>query len=179
MSNVKSSFVVGIALCGLTAVSCGSSSSTPASDGGAPSVTIVSPATGAIISTATPPDVPVMFTVTNFTFDVPVTGCGGVSSDNCGHIHLLIDGTACNATASDPDGAAPYNNAYPNTGDTGPFTANPATVIAHLMQLANGPGSLGYCPMTTGSHTMEVSLHRTDHSAVTNNAKSTITITAN
>lgn len=169
MSNVKSSFVIGIALCGLTAVSCGSSSSTPASDGGAPSVTIVSPASGATISTAASTDVPVMFTVTNFTFDVPVTGCGGVPSDNCGHIHLLIDGTACNATASDPGGAAPYNNAYPNTGDTGPFTASPATVVAHL----------AFCPMAPGSHTMVVSLHRTDHSAVTNGASSTVTITAN
>jgi hypothetical protein len=163
MSNVKSSFVVGIALCGLSAVSCGSSSSTPASDGGAQTVAIVSPLANASISTATSTDVPVMFTVTNFTLDVPQTGCGGVASDTCGHVHLLIDGTACNGLN------LPYNNAFPNTGDTPPFTASPATVVAHL----------ALCPMTTGTHTMVVSLHRTDHSAITNNASSTVTITAN
>jgi hypothetical protein len=61
------------------------------------------------------------------------------SSDNCGHVHVLVDGAACT-----PMGA-PYNNA----GQASPIDAK-----------------LSSCPMATGAHTVMLELHHNDHSPV-------------
>jgi hypothetical protein len=64
------------------------------------------------------------------------------STDNCGHIHVLVDGSACT-----PMGA-PYNNAANTSG--------PVNAI------------LSSCPMATinGPHTILLELHHDDHTPV-------------
>src|SRR5579862_3709571 len=80
-----------------------SSSSSPAtgtgdsgtSGGGNGTLKINSPAAGATV-TITKGATDVAFTTTNFTLKAPGS-CGGAT--NCGHIHVLIDASACNDTA--------------------------------------------------------------------------------
>jgi hypothetical protein len=84
--------------------------------------------------------VDVQFTATNFAFFAPgATGCAA-TSDNCGHVHVLVDGSACTPSGS------PYDNA-----DT---TGSPATAI------------LSTCPMVNGMHKITLELHHTDHMAI-------------
>jgi hypothetical protein len=59
---------------------------------------------------------------------------------NCGHIHILIDGSACTPMGS------PYNN--DNT------TGSPALAI------------VSNCPTATGAHTITLELHNDDHSPI-------------
>jgi len=84
--------------------------------------------------------VDVAFMVTSFSFFAPgASGCAA-TSDNCGHVHVLVDGTACTPMGS------PYDNA-----DT---TGSPATAI------------LSTCPTVSGNHKITLELHHTDHSPI-------------
>lgn len=124
---------------------CSSSSSPATTDGGAGgdsgsgggngTVKITSPAAGSSVAMNNG-IVDVAFTVTNFTLKNPGS-CG--SETNCGHIHVLIDGSACN----DTNGALPYNVAA---------IASPAQPNFHL------------CPTAAGEHTVTLELHNDDHS---------------
>ena len=119
----------------------------------APSIKIDSPANNAQVTvSADEPDLPVTFTVEYFTLKAPGT-CAG--KDMCGHVHLLVDGSACNDTGS------PYNAA----GEASPIGAG-----------------LDYCPHIAGSHKITLELHNDDHSPVKDSNGKTIsdsiTITA-
>jgi hypothetical protein len=69
------------------------------------------------------------------------------SGNNCGHVHILVDGSTCT-----PDGA-PYNN---------DGTASPANAI------------LSKCPMANGSHTITLELHHDNHAPVLDSSMMTI-----
>jgi hypothetical protein len=154
---------------------CGGSSNPPLVDGGSPadggspvdggspppSVAITSPTANQAVTVHMTdqtggPDLPVAYTVTNFSLKAPGT-CGSVSK-NCGHIHLLIDGSACNDVGSH----APYNSAS---------IASPATA---------GFDYCPYWPNVMGSHTITLELHADDHTAVTDSTgavvKATVTV---
>jgi hypothetical protein len=101
-------------------------------------ITITAPTPGASVSLGTSMTVPVAFTVSNFTLMTPGS-CGAMA--NCGHLHLLVDGTTCNA------GGNPYNT----SGAASPLTAN-----------------LSLCPamMRVGPHTVTLQLRDDSHGAV-------------
>jgi hypothetical protein len=84
--------------------------------------------------------VDIAFTTMSFTIADPTGTSCSATSDNCGHVHVLVDGNACT-----PDGS-PYNNA-----DT---TASPAQAY------------LSTCPMVAGMHTITLELHHQDHSPI-------------
>ncbi len=122
-----------------------SSSSTPASTGGGDdsgttgagsgTLKISSPATGSTVAMNNG-SIDVAFTITNFTLKAPGS-CAGAT--NCGHVHVLIDGAACNDTG----GGLPYNVAA---------TASPAQPNFHL------------CPTAAAAHKITLELHNDDHS---------------
>jgi hypothetical protein len=95
--------------------------------------------------------VPVTLAVTNFTL-MAVGACANRQDDHCGHVHLLVDGAACN----DPNAGAPYNN---------DATSTAATV------------KLGVCPTATGAHTIVAELHHDDHSPVLDSSGAVISAT--
>lgn len=97
----------------------------------APSIAITSPADNATVSATA--DVPIAFTISNFTLRAP-GACGGVTP--CGHIHVLVDGAICNKSG------APYNNAA---------VASPASAL------------LQNCAKPAGAHTIALELHNDDH----------------
>ncbi len=103
---------------------------------------ITSPTSGATVSPMGSMDtVDVQFTALNFSFFAPgASGCAA-TSDNCGHVHVLVDGSACTPMGS------PYDNA-----DT---TGSPAQAI------------LSTCPSVNGMHKITLELHHTDHSPIT------------
>jgi predicted RNA-binding protein YlqC (UPF0109 family) len=105
---------------------------------GTPGISVVSPLEGAplILGADAKQSVPLDFTVTSFTLKAPNT-CAGMA--NCGHVHLLVDGNACNAAGS------PYNN---------PAVASPA--VAYLAQ----------CAQPAGGHVVTLELHNDDHTPV-------------
>jgi hypothetical protein len=111
------------------------------------SISIDAPANGASVGpTATYPDypdVPVKFTVKNFVLMAPGSDmpAGKCAAGVCGHVHLLVDGTACNDTGNN----FPYNNA----GAASPIAAG-----------------LDYCPKIEGAHVITLELHNDDHSPV-------------
>ena len=112
-------------------------------DGGLPSITITSPADNAAIKLTTAAggeDVSVAFTVQNFTLKDGTANC---PKNTCGHVHLLVDGPACNAPSG--TGKLPYN-AF---GAASPLTAG-----------------LAHCPNAAGTHTIVVELHNADHTPV-------------
>lgn len=121
--------------------SSGSSSGSTGEGGVEPTITITMPTNGSTVApTGSNSTVDVAFTVTNFNFFAPgAPGCTA-SSDNCGHVHVLVDGNACT-----PDGS-PYDNA-----DT---TGTPAQAI------------LSTCPAVDGMHKITLELHHTDHSPI-------------
>ena|SRR5437660_11047747 len=110
---------------------CGGSSSSPTA-----TISVTSPAAGSSVALGTDSDksVPVAFTTSNFTL---ADQCAG--NANCGHIHLLIDGAACNPSGS------PYNNSA---------TVSPATA------------KFASCASPAGSHTVALELHHQDHTPV-------------
>jgi|GEM_PF-1483183 len=127
----------------------GSGSSSGGTDGGSdgggtPSIAITSPMDMAMVTAqasdaGTDKIVPVDFTLTNFTLVPPGTASCSNTSDNCGHIHLLIDSaTAC--------GAPPYNNAI--TSGT------------------EGDAIVSKCTTPNGMHTIILELHHNDHTPV-------------
>jgi len=127
---------------------CSSSSTTPASTGDAgtvaqdsgssttASIAITAPANNGTLALAGGLG-NITFTASNFTLKAP--GSCGAGAVNCGHVHVLIDGTACNDTAS----GAPYNIAA---------NASPAAANFSLCTTADGP------------HTVVLELHNDDHS---------------
>jgi hypothetical protein len=121
----------------------GSSSGGGSGSGGTgtlPTIAITSPMAGSVMVTPSASgedDIPVAFTLTNFTLKPP-GGCGSVS-DTCGHIHVVIDSAmSC--------GGPPYNN----DDETG----SPATAI------------VSKCSTINGAHTISLELHADDHSPV-------------
>lgn len=112
-------------------------------DGGVPSVKITSPTEGAIFTTS---KVSVAFEVANFTLKPPGTG-SSCKAGVCGHVHINVDGNDCNVNST----TEPYNNA----GNTSPLDVD--------LTLCTGGAS--------GAHSIVVSLHNDDHSAVTVNGK--------
>jgi hypothetical protein len=84
--------------------------------------------------------VDVQFTADNFTFFMPMAAGCSATSDNCGHIHVLVDGSACTPSGS------PYDNAD--------ATGSPAQAI------------LSTCPMVNGKHKITLELHHNDHSPI-------------
>jgi len=118
----------------------------PAPTAGTPSINISGPEWGATITIAADNLVPVTFAVSNFTLKTPGT-CAGDPA--CGHVHLLIDGTACNDTVA----MKPYNN----TGWASPINAN-----------------FGLCAMPEGQHEVRLELHHDDHSPVKDAGGATI-----
>lgn len=121
--------------------SSGSSSGSGTDAGTEPTISITSPTNGMMVTPMGATDaVNVEFTATNFMFFAPgAPGCDAMS-DNCGHVHVLVDGNACT-----PDGA-PYDNAD--------ATGSPAVAI------------LNTCPMVDGQHKITLELHHTNHSPI-------------
>jgi hypothetical protein len=116
--------------------------------GSSPSISITMPVASATVAVIKPNDnVPVSFTVQNFTLVAPGTASCANTSDNCGHIHVLVDGPACT-----PEGA-PYNN---------DGIASPVNAI------------LSTCPTVNGMHTVTLELHHNDHSPVLDASMNTI-----
>jgi len=114
----------------------------PTGPSGPPGIVLAYPFDGGTVALGTDSNqsVPVAFTVSNFTLKAPGT-CSGASG--CGHVHVQVDGNACNAPGQ------PYNNA----GAASPINA--------LMALCSTP---------TGVHTLQASLHNDDHSPVLDSA---------
>jgi len=119
--RIRSTIFAAVAALVLSAgaFGCGSSNSTSTA-----TIKISSPTAGAMVAAGTDADksVPVTFTVTNFTLMAP-GACGSVA-DTCGHVHLLIDGTACNVAPS------PYNNA----GATSPISVDPSAPPSEIIK---------------------------------------------
>jgi hypothetical protein len=139
--------IVQASLIGLVAVlaACSSSSaasgpSTSTSDSGStatsPTIAITAPANNGTLTLAANIG-NITYTTTDFTLMAPGT-CPSGGTTPCGHVHVLIDGTACNDTAS----AAPYNIA----SNGSPAAAN-----------------FGFCPTADGAHTIVLELHNDDH----------------
>jgi hypothetical protein len=120
-----------------TAASTGTADSGPAA-GSNPTITITSPANNGTLTLAADKTGDIVFTTTNFTLKAPGT-CAGAAL--CGHVHVLIDGTACNDTAGSPP--PPYN-----------IAANASPAAANF----------GFCPTADGAHTVVLELHNDDHS---------------
>ncbi len=122
---------------------------TIAASSGVPTITLTSPADGATVTLGTDVNksVPVTFTTQNFTLAaVGTPGCG----TGCGHVDILIDGSACDAASQSFNAQA---------------SASPANAL------------FGLCGTATGSHKLTLQLHNTDDSLVQNAAAATATIT--
>ena len=134
----------------VAAGACSSSSSDPAPVGpaGTPTIKITSPADKAAVTlAATETDVPITFT-TSLTLKDPGK-CAGAA--NCGHIHVVVDGTACNSPG------LPYNEAA---------TSSPTMA------------GLDYCKAgIPGSHKIVLELHNDDHSPIKDSSNATISDT--
>jgi len=105
----------------------------------APSISISDPTQNATVTMAAGNVVPVSFSVSNFLLKAPGTCLAADGA--CGHVHLKVDGNACNDTAA----SKPYNNA----GFASPINA-----------------ALAFCPMAAGAHTISLELHNNDHTPV-------------
>jgi len=103
--------------------------------GANPTIAITSPANNGTLTLAADKTGDIAFTTTNFTLKAPGS-CAGAAL--CGHVHVLVDGTACNDTAS----AAPYN-----------IAANASPAAANF----------SFCPTADGAHTIVLELHNDDH----------------
>ena len=115
-----------------------------------PAINISGPEWGATVTIGNDNALPVMFTVSNFTLSMPGTCAGQV---DCGHVHLKIDGNACNNTAA----MKPYNVA----GWSSPISAN-----------------FGLCPAVDGQHDISLELHHDDHSPVVDGKGTVISTSA-
>jgi hypothetical protein len=122
---------------------------TIAANTGAPSIAITMPTAGATVTLGMDVNksVPITFTTENFTLAAPGTpGCG----TGCGHVHITVDGVACNAPTED----------YNAEGSASPVSA-----------------LLAFCPAATGAHTVTAQLHNSDHSALGPVASSSVMFT--
>jgi hypothetical protein len=129
-----------------------------------PTIAITSPASAAAVTvtkgagTPAEDDVPIAFTTTGITLMMPGSCLDKSDSiDNCGHVHLLIDGAMCTPSAS----GLPYNNATPATAAADGANASPVNAI------------VSSCPTVNGAHTVTLELHHDDHSPV-NGADGTV-----
>jgi hypothetical protein len=105
----------------------------------APTIAISAPMANATVTMAAGQTVPVTFSVSNFVLKAPGT-C--VAADGaCGHVHVRVDGMACNNVAANK----PYNNAC---------WSSPIDAI------------LSFCPTAAGTHTIVLELHNNDHTPV-------------
>jgi hypothetical protein len=104
----------------------------------AAALVITSPAPNGQLTMGADQRVPIAFTVSGFTLAMPGTCPAG--DTKCGHVHLKIDGAACNDVA----GGKAYNNA----GFASPIW-----------------GNLSFCPTAAGSHNALLELHNDDHTA--------------
>jgi len=109
--------------------------------GPVPTLKISSPTAGAQVGLGSDQHktVNVEFTTTGF----KAQPCPN-STENCGHLHVLIDGTDC---------GSPYNNQA---------TTSPAAAL------------FDGCNRPIGSHTITLELHHDDHSAIKNAAGATV-----
>ncbi len=142
-----------LATAGVLAAACGCSSSSGGASGPVPSITITSPMNGGTVmvtTSSTKKTAAIGFDLTNFTLMNPGSCGSAASTDNCGHIHVFVDGMACT-----PSGQ-PYNTAA---------IKNPAEAV------------LSDCPMVNGMHTALLELHHDDHSPITDSSGKTISAT--
>jgi hypothetical protein len=100
-----------------------------------PGINISGPSSGSTVMIAADNLVPVTFVVSHFSL-APPGACAGDWA--CGHVHLKVDGAACNDAAA----MKPYNTA----GWSSPINAN-----------------LGFCPTAEGQHEVLLELHHDDH----------------
>jgi hypothetical protein len=129
----KALFVAAIVAAG----ACGGSSAK------VPTIAVTTPAAGASVALGTDADKSVTLGITLANFDVkPANHCGGLA--NCGHIHVLIDGSACS-------GGGFYNN-------TDELSATSAVA------------KFGRCTSPKGAHTVTLELHGDTHDPVLDNS---------
>jgi hypothetical protein len=112
-------------------------------------IQIVSPAAdaSATLLAGEGKELPIAFSIEGITLR-PAGTCG--SDPDCGHVHLLIDGTACNAPG------APYN-----VQSAGSPIGDDRYEVNALFK---------WCQMATGSHTVRITLQKDDHSDYTDEA---------
>jgi hypothetical protein len=139
----------------LTPLACSSSTGAASIDGG-PAIAITSPLDGTMVSIATSNNVALVFTASGFSLRAP-GGCDAIG-DGCGHVIVLVDDAACDAPGEI------FNGIFPPAGSV----ESPATAIADL----------GHCPSPAGAHAITLQLYRDDHTAVSNGASASVTITA-
>ncbi len=115
---------------------------------GVPSITVTMPTNAAKVTLGTDVNksVPITFTTDNFTLAAVGTPSCGAG---CGHAHVLIDGAACNASGQ----------TFNAEGSASPVNA-----------------LFAFCPTATGMHTITVSLHNNDHTAVAGASSASLTI---
>jgi hypothetical protein len=109
--------------------------------GGPPAISITTPENAATVTVIKPDDtVEVWFVTSHFLLARPGT-CPATlaNTDNCGHVHLLVDGAACT-----PDGSPDNDEGFVSP------------VVAILTE----------CATADGSHTFTAELHHDDHSPV-------------
>lgn len=137
---------VGLAA-GVMGVGCGSSSDKNVGTG--PTITITSPATGAVVSPSSEPafpDVAVTLDVKNFELKNPARTDGSpCPSGTCGHGRFLLD-------ANDGD--------FTKCNDTG------VSYNSSAVSLTDNLVGLDYCPTINGIHSIKVELHNDDDSPV-------------
>jgi hypothetical protein len=128
---------------------------------GAPTITITDPTPNQMLTLDSNKEYAVKYSATNWTGGKVMMngmlpdGCNdpmAATWNNCGHVHLTIDGMACNDTAN----SKPYNNA---PGMMGTLNAK-----------------FGLCPMQSGMHTIELELRHADHSPLTPAVKTSVMV---
>jgi hypothetical protein len=131
-------------------------SSSGGAEGGAPTLAITGVTAGESIAVTTDAGasktIAIPFTLSNFTLMAAGTCPGGASNLSCGHIHVLVDGSAC----------TPSGSPYDNQDSTG----SPAIAI------------LSTCPMVDGAHTVTLELHNDVHAALMPPVSASVMITA-
>ena len=123
---------------------------TQTGNSGVPSIAITSPTVGQTVTLGMDVNksVPIVFTTRNFTLAAPgTTGC----ASGCGHVNILIDGTACNA----------MGQAYNATGSATPLSA-----------------LFGLCASPAGVHTVTLELHNNDDTLVSGASAAMVNVTA-
>jgi hypothetical protein len=140
---------LAVALVVALAAACGGTSTNTT-----PTATITSPTANTDVAMGTDANksVPLVYAVTNFTLAQPGKGACGTDTATCGHLHLNIDGDACNAAGS------PYNAAS---------FSSPATLKFAL------------CPSAAqaGPHTVTVTMHTDSHAPVNGGNNASLTFT--
>ena len=146
----------------------GSSSCAPKT--GTPSITITSPTANATISSATDsafPDLPVSFTVTNFSLETKAQqGFSVCPKGSCGHVHMFAHEPGkpqgeCNDV---PDGLGSLYNAA-------------AFGAAQCDTSATQDMGLDYCPTIPGTRIIVLELHNDDHSPVKDSSGNVVSAT--